>query len=764
MKITRKQLRQILERVKYGSGTSVSDVSTAREYESLAMSSLLKKKQQYELLHNMTKKSIAGNPILKKISDWCDDFARPSASGGAPLTPGSLAIDHIDGLPSYAFCSRTSNDAPNADNNFNALYSGDQLTNSTANQIMIRCLSTTQDKSQNFIWPDNSGEKLEPAMAIIMAAMNPGECFAALQTSSAGKDLIHVGGNEYFELKYSDSESGEVNDNFSASPPTVNATDKYIIFLSSDRSYFVHTPLLARLASVGSDVMPTSTDAAANMEYNSKLIFYLQEQPEVRETCLNAAKLAYQKSLDSDGKYVPEDQHFLMDEFINSINTSTKSQECINALRALYVINQTREASGKEYKGKGSTPDTKSIPLSITRIEADFDDGFLKNNNSALKTSSEIISQRYGSMVYGMLAALLSNLTIAWGFNQMSGLVVFPAGQVITAGEGGAYSYQRIVGKTSSGKNYEQVLSPSYTDADLPAKANLIFNMVNDPSVPNQVKEELLNLLQGIESSGTRKQSSVYLETVDQIKKDPQSMRELMIELMRGAEGRQLILEYILLPTFRQRIKSTAVPGFKEFNKALGNRASEVLNGYINNMSSEMSGRQNDFWTNYDRDNQYDGTLFKIFVEDNINAALSVFFSDDTFRGFITTAISAINDIADNFKSEFIKDLKDKDIDKRIENFKSLLTPEELAIFEPASYPDKVDFMTTYARNNRIPHPLRDQQISHLKSPMADPEEMEIYSESKLYASVIQELIAHAQPKKKITRRTLRRMLKEAIK
>ena len=178
MKITRKQIKRLIERVAYGPGLDISDLQTAKDYETLAVSSIIKKKDQYTLLHNMTKKVIAGNQLLVNISNWLANYKRPSAVGGNSIDPGSLTIDTINGLPCYSFCTSTDTNAPNADNNFNNLFSG-ALNQASADQIINDCLSTPKSKTPPFFLPPKSLIPLPSSIFFLILFFGSGGYFFA---------------------------------------------------------------------------------------------------------------------------------------------------------------------------------------------------------------------------------------------------------------------------------------------------------------------------------------------------------------------------------------------------------------------------------------------------------------------------------------------------------------------------------------------------------------------------------------------------------
>jgi len=290
MKLKRDEIRSLIRsiilemKVHVNPSAGIPDLATAQQFESLASLKLLTEKEMYAEMHQLTKSIIAGNPELMKISNWVEGFQRPTSGSGQPALGSSLTQTQ----GKYSFLNGTESSVENStessvenstessvengtessveNTNYNQAFSSEVYDESEARTFMQKCLASSGNN-----YPGTDGEKLEIGVAAVLAALNPGTIYSARQDNAQGQDIIAKGKDEYFELKYSKQSDGNITTEFSNSIPVVSAINKYIIFLSSDRGYLIHCPVLARIYSFGLDSLPNDTTAAENARYNSSL-------------------------------------------------------------------------------------------------------------------------------------------------------------------------------------------------------------------------------------------------------------------------------------------------------------------------------------------------------------------------------------------------------------------------------------------------------------------------------------------------------------
>ena len=235
MKVTKRQLRKNLiklikeAKVTLPAGTP-DKVAKEKEFEEYTYMRLLSKKQLFLAAHNMTKTRLGniGRADLESFSSFFETFQRPYPGSGAKYS--GLKEDKANNR--YSF--KSSGDPSDSLSNYNRVKGGESFNPTTVVSRILQTNATGAAAGPMGNFPNSNGEKVEVAIAAILANLNPGNEYGSRLDSASGKDIEHVGGTVYFELKFSEDASGDVNDNFSNSPPIVSANNKYFIFLSKN--------------------------------------------------------------------------------------------------------------------------------------------------------------------------------------------------------------------------------------------------------------------------------------------------------------------------------------------------------------------------------------------------------------------------------------------------------------------------------------------------------------------------------------------------
>jgi hypothetical protein len=604
------------------------------------------------------------------------------------LTKDNASSDGSGGV--YSFLADP-NVNSNASSNYNTAFPNNTANNTAISAFMGRCLG-----SGGNAYPRNNGEKMEIGVAAALAMINPGTTYSARQDGAQGQDIeCDDNSGVYFELKYSDQSGGKINTNFSNSPPIVNAVNKYIIFLSSDRAYFIHCPILARMYSFGTDVLPIDTTAEENARFNAGIIHYLVDQQDLRAEILAGLQELYQNTYGATDPEPPTDNDFV-DVFITRINGGIDDvkEVFIETLKRMFVVNKGPEAFSPGEEARG-TPSKSPVFETIEAAELAFDTQFITNDN--LNTSAEIRSSHpvFGPTVWDQLNSLCQQLTVAWGFSQLAETIKPKTPKTLTGPEGSGTPEAggRMAPKTPTGINWQSILSTTSGPENTPAyKASWIFGFVNNPSIGATKKQDVINYLKA------NKRGPRLVRTL--LRDDNRAVKEMLKEIMRGAYGREKILDPILA-VYVERIKKMAIQdqGFKPYNKLLGRNASKHISAYMNQMRAG-----NEFWTSFERDCVYDGDLYDIFLKDNPRM-LNIIQSDSDFQSYRNALESAINSLVDltqirQRKEEVISSVKSKYFKDAIAQFEAMLTPAELTKFRIAYDDDKVDFIKQYFADN----------------------------------------------------------------
>ena len=262
----------------------------AQDAETKQLMVMFSKKRMWAAGHQATiNDALTRNDTqLVTLANHLERFVRPKNAGPrnspqAAIPAANLRLDTGAGNSSiYSFA--TTGGTPNARRNF-ALANISSLTDVV--RYMQQCHAT--GPATGFAFPINPGEKLEVGMAAAIAYFLPGVSAGARQDKAAGKDIDILSGwassagiNPYFELKFSDDESGEINTLVGASPPRRQDIDKFYIFLSSDRSYLVQASILAGIMQADSAGAPIDVSVAENAAMGASLVRTLIDDAELQ--------------------------------------------------------------------------------------------------------------------------------------------------------------------------------------------------------------------------------------------------------------------------------------------------------------------------------------------------------------------------------------------------------------------------------------------------------------------------------------------------
>jgi len=269
----------------------------AKTYENNAMATLLKLKDAYSSSHNATKiaQENDNKTDLIAFSNFFNSFQRPvkgqwNSSISQAFT--DLELTNHEKGQGYGFKKTVP---------VNDLQQSSQLSPEERNYLkVIDASGVYPDSDREFArcainsaagaissdaqpMPDELGSKIEVGVAATLAFLDPTKTYYARTDTAPGQDLFRTGDDITFECKFSKSEKGDINDRFGGSQPSSIKFNKFYVFLSSDRSYFINSSILSGLGAVGSDVIPRNSSRIENQKYNSKLMEHLFNQQELKQ-------------------------------------------------------------------------------------------------------------------------------------------------------------------------------------------------------------------------------------------------------------------------------------------------------------------------------------------------------------------------------------------------------------------------------------------------------------------------------------------------
>lgn len=526
--------------LKYGQGKNISSLELAQKYETYARINKLPKKDRYATLHKMTLDDPSTPNEVKALSNYIADLQSPLAPGGSKKVLAQ-AYEGTAGAGYYVQYTNnltTTSGAPNyhclgpnaPDPKFNANMSGIQ-------KMLQACMN-------NANLANNMGERCEIGLAMILALINPGNEYIAFTGSEAGADVMKVGGNIIYELKYSQS-PGKINTMFSASPPTVSKTNKYYVFLTDQRSYIVSSPLLARLSAMSSEV-PDSFSDADIQAYEEDLLYYVNEVPEFFDELYEATKAS--EFNDDVPELIP-----LMNKVIEKINSNEIAiATCVKliGINDLPVTAKGQVVGDKANILKSPEPTTEEYETALREAREDFigPDGKIKSYD-AMRSGQK---NRFRKLIVGMLQVS--------GAEQRKDSITMPTPRIGIGGKGTpVYSMRKTSGVSPGGSGFSGTLKRA--DLSNNIKMAMIAGKTNDPNYPINVSANVLNnfingvyktnitdangnpvpqrFVKGpqkgqikIDANGNPKLVEVPL--IDVIRRDEKTLDELLKELLRN--------------------------------------------------------------------------------------------------------------------------------------------------------------------------------------------------------------------------------------
>ena len=890
-----KAARDMLIRQGIANPTDQQVKERAQDLETAVLRGLLTKKEAYEDAHASTFANLS-DVSLQNISNFLSTFNRPTNAGGVSAVT-DLQMTTRNGEQGYDFkytANTTGVDIP--ETNFLILFNnGDPPAdaNSFADLAFKTMHATVSTNTMEM--PENTGEKLEIALAATFAYIDRTTVYTAKFDSAPGKDLTRAKDSISFESKYTKDQKREINDNFGASQPSLTNTTKYFAFLSSDRGYFVNSPILATVGTVGMESIPKatgySTDAEQdNIRYNNMVFMFLQSQNDLKSRIIDVLAQFTRFSVVKINKgssttnvaATPENialsqsqgnltitqvvNSALLDEptserliqmLINSINNAAQRDEIIETLA---YISYVSTLSGMDYSVGQKSVVTASTLTPDDRVSFQpFLDGFM---NDVCTTSGDLkafgLIANSPTMMGGFVAKgfrdMLNLLIYAWNLKDDLSLARLPQPSINTAQIAGAQGAARQVGRIRTGTNYSNILKDRAEGGSEDVAASLICNVMNNPNTPQDSKK--IQILDDLEDNGDKLSQRV----VYPIQQNKPAMVAILTELLRSRAGQSNIYDkYIRIqPEFRQAIRDTIDESLKralgafqtyrsstsqnllqQFKKDLGKATSKIASqNYLDFENFMIESRENPFWTSFDRrdlwdDPDYDKRLFNIFFKHTYSAngskteitddtqlssnLLDLMMSAPDLKGFTAIMLQAIKLKADEVftnalakagitlepSQEQLSQLRNKfskeSLDKVYQDYYEQLTDSEKSEWMSKTEEEKIQILltaglvdeeqaTSLSRDASRNAPTRAASTAGAESEMKDlrqklkvgefsptaglsmddPEFYEIYSEHKLYANIIQDLMetsakkqraANKQKKIKITKRQLLALL-----
>ena len=293
MAAAEKELRRQNKAVNGYNPTPQEIQTLAKEYEQALLLATLTKKEAYASAHDTT---VADSELIAEaqvFGQFFKDFQRPGAGSSSianPISAGLVPDTTVQGIKGYSFkkpnniatfSAVTTNPSPAdiAESNFMRIHSAGKTPPTDADSFARVAFNAMHLSSGNvnLILPTNTGEKLELALAATLAYLDPSTIYKSLLANQPGKDIVRAKDFITFESKFTEDKSGDINDNFGASQPTSLNLTKYFVFLSEDRSYFVHCPKVASIGVVGLESIASDTTATEYERANNLIYTFLSK-------------------------------------------------------------------------------------------------------------------------------------------------------------------------------------------------------------------------------------------------------------------------------------------------------------------------------------------------------------------------------------------------------------------------------------------------------------------------------------------------------
>lgn len=698
----------------------------AKRYETQGLATMLQRKQSYASSHRLTKRILSENDPggLDAISSFLRRYSRPASFSSAMSAPfAGLQSKTYPAGTGYPF-SKDSAD-PTAKANYDLIRTAAGAT-PTSNQEFADCALNSAAITQHSAaqpMPDETGSKLEIGLAALLAHIDPdNRIYVGRLDSAPGQDLFRIGDDIVFESKYSKQTGGEINDNFGASQPGATSTNKYYVFLSSNRSYFINSPILAGQGTAGSDVAPLDTTAAANLQSNVRLKEYMFDQTRLRDTMIDILRVyanrvtvpvqiggsnprterrpksgadlarSIQQGLTTAG--TAEDPPLirsLIQATIDAINASPTKDVLIESIRYISAINEV------EIERSITVPQSGPVGVGGALFDADLNAAYAAFNREMLDSSGNIRDYGYitatapnalGRSVTKTFTSLVSYLIYAWNLKDTVDSAKIGQDFIATAAEGGKKAYGAQEAEIKSGQNINQKLKA--TNRAPSVKANDIFNLINNPAVLNdQQKQNLINQLKGLGSFNAANPN--LKEVADEIRNDPRAILEALREIMRGSTGRYLVFRDYLRPLYAQAIdnlvrKTSGTQSALEqqiasnpemqklfsdrginIERRMGRMLSQQIASNWNNIEEYIRNNENDFWTSFDREAaaHFDKQLYNLFFapaqtvsKPHVEAALA---ADSDLQNYQTALSDAVTAFVNDFTSQGLTRIADKE-------------------------------------------------------------------------------------------------------
>lgn len=576
----------------------------AQDGETKMLLSQLAKKDQWAAGHEATRNHAleTGDTQLLVLIDNIKNVIRPRTASGNALS--GLTIDNVTGGGQiYAFhktlttpaddgsaATSSTSTSPSAVANFNAASSA---TGGTFNPVdfMSRCMATSATNAMD--WPGNAGERLEVAVAATFASYLPGVTFGSRMDNAPGRDLECIDGwngstNPRFEIKFTESQDGSPNTLFGASVPTNTATDKYFIFLTSERTYVLHSPILAGILEVDSGDAPLDTTQAENLILGHALVKNLLDEAEIKEEFVRIVSNYSTTQLATGASGLTTD---LMNAVLNGINGLPAAQrERIIYFMARKIINSRLRASPGSVQSRRASRSGGVATITTDEYPHYYDwyETFTRGTRhtdaqgrlSRVPTNTPNITVRLISPADFLIAIgqpgrastqteaafldLVRVLSNQFGLQQTVGVILAPAPRLQDK-ESGAFASTRGTTATVTGTSISDYLNDGFDPLDTNppsarAKANLIFNMLNNNAIPKDIKNQILGQLKldKMQAQGSTGRWEVprLSRVVREIHGDSDAMSESLIELLRSRDGRRNIWDKYI---FDRRAQSVGI-------------------------------------------------------------------------------------------------------------------------------------------------------------------------------------------------------------
>jgi hypothetical protein len=568
----------------------------AQDGETKMLLSQLIKKDQWAAGHEATRNHAleTGDTQLLVLMDNIRNVVRPRTSVGAPLT--GLNIDNTTGggqvyafhqtLTTPADGGGTTSSTSTLSSALNNFITASSVTGGTFNPVdfMGRCMATSATATLS--WPGNMGERLEVAVAATFASYLPGVTFGSRMDNAPGRDLECIDGwngstNPRFEIKFTESQDGNPNTLFGASVPTNTATDKYFVFLTSERTYVLHSPILAGILEVDSGDAPVDTTQAENLILGHALVKNLLDEAEIKEEFVRIVGDYSRTQLATGSSGLTTD---LMHAVLNGINALPSQQrERVIFFMARKIINsrlrtspgstQTKRASRSGGVATITTDEYPHYRAWYNRYTRGTTHTDPEGNSTRVPTNIHNATVRlvepaefllvFGQPGHadteteGVLLDLVRILSNQFGLQQTIGVILPPAPRLQDK-ESGSFASTRATTATVTGNSISDYLNAGFdpNDQNPPsarAKANLIFNMLNNNAIPTDIKNQILGQLK-LDKMQAQGHTGNWdfpklARVVREIHGDQDAMAESLMELLRSRDGRRNIWSKYILDT-----------------------------------------------------------------------------------------------------------------------------------------------------------------------------------------------------------------------